>query len=123
MTIRVRSVHNEERQTLEQWERAAGVVAYRHARALLLSAHGQPCARIAEALGLHVQTVRDLIKAFNAGGPDAGSPRPRSGGRPPTLPPETGATAEDLTRRTRLRRRGVAPGPSTTAWPGCWPSG
>jgi len=99
MTIRVRTIRDEERETLGQWERADGVVAYRHARVLLLSAQGWRCARIAEALGLHVQTVRDLIKAFNADGLDAVTPRPRSGGRPPTLPPETGEAAEDLTRQ------------------------
>jgi len=40
MTIRVRTIRDEERETLGQWERADGVVAYRHARVLLLSAQG-----------------------------------------------------------------------------------
>lgn len=99
MTIRVRAMSTEERETLGGWERADDVVRYRRARVLLLSAERWRCARIAEALGLHVETVRGLIKTFNEGGLDAITPRPRSGGRPPTYSPEVGEAAEDLTRQ------------------------
>jgi transposase len=36
---------------------------------------------IADVLGVHVETVRQVIKDFNKGGIDAIAPRPRSGGR------------------------------------------
>ena len=99
MTIRVRAISSEERETLGRWERADDLVRYRRARVLKLSEARWQAVRIAEALGLHVETVRSLIKAFNAGGLDAVTPRPRSGGRPPTYPPEVAEAAEDLTRQ------------------------
>jgi transposase len=99
MTIRIRTISREERDVLGHWERGDDVVGYRHARVLLLSEKRWGCARIADALGLHVETVRAIIKAFNEGGLDAVTPRPRSGGRPPTYPPEVGEAAEDLTRQ------------------------
>jgi transposase len=81
MTIRVRDITSKESETLDHWQRCDGVVGYRRARMLRLSEHGWRCAGIADALGLHVQTVRELIKNFNKGGVDAIAPRPRSGGR------------------------------------------
>jgi transposase len=99
MTIRIRPINTEEREILGHWERADDVVRYRRARVLLLSEDCWKCARIAEALGLHVETVRSIVKAFNEGGIDAVTPQPRSGGRPPTYPPQVAEAAEDLTRQ------------------------
>jgi transposase len=99
MTIRIRPISVEERETLSRWERADDVVRYRRARVLLLSDERWKCARIAEALGLHVETVRGIIKAFNEGGIDGVTPQPRSGGRPPKYSSDVAEAAEDLTRQ------------------------
>jgi hypothetical protein len=45
---------------------------------------------------LHTETVRDVIEAFNEGGIEAITPRPRSGGRPPRHGEEVAEVAEDL---------------------------
>jgi transposase len=81
MTIRVRTITNKESETLDHWQRCDNVVGYRRARVLRLSEREWQCAAIAEVLGLHVETVRQVIKDFNEGGIDAIAPRPRSGGR------------------------------------------
>jgi transposase len=82
MTIKVRAITAEESKTLNHWQRADDIVGYRRARMLQLSAAGWKSADIAEALGVHVETVRQTIKAFNEGGIPAITPRPRSGGSP-----------------------------------------
>lgn len=81
MAIKVRTITSEESETLEHWQRADNVVGYRRARILRLSAAGWGCPEIADVLGVHVETVRETIKAFNKGGLPAIAPRPRSGGR------------------------------------------
>jgi transposase len=81
MTIRVRDITGKEAETLDHWQRCDDVVGYRRARMLRLSEHEWQCADIADVLGVHVETVRELIKSFNKGGIDAIAPRPRSGGR------------------------------------------
>jgi len=81
MTIKVRTLTPDEAGILDHWQRADDVVSYRRGRILRLSAAGWQCSTIAEALGLHVETVRSTIKAFNEGGIAAIAPRPRSGGR------------------------------------------
>lgn len=82
MTIKVRAITAEELKTLNHWQRADDIVGYRRARMLQLSAVGWKSADIAEALGVHVETVRQTIKVFNEGGIPAIAPRPRSGGSP-----------------------------------------
>jgi len=82
MTIKVRFITSEEAETLDSWQRADNVVAYRRSRILRLSEMGCKCAFIARMLGLHVETVRGTIQAFNEGGVAAIAPQPRSGGRP-----------------------------------------
>ena len=67
MTIYVRSITREESETLDHWERADDVVGYRRARILRLSEDGWKCGEIADALGLHVETVRQTIKAHLIG--------------------------------------------------------
>ena len=81
MTIRVRSISAEEAQVLDRWQRSDNVIRYRRARILRLSEMGWMPAAIADALGMHVETVRQTLKAFNEGGVDTIVPQPRSGGR------------------------------------------
>lgn len=108
MTIRVRTISAEERDTLGRWERADDVVRYRRARVLLLSEERWQCARIATALGLHVETVRGIIKAFNEGGIEAVTPRPRSGGPPRKYPSDVAEAAEQLTHEEPPSEQGRA---------------
>jgi len=86
MAIKPRFITPQESETLDSWQRADDVVGYRRARILRLSEMGFRCAYIAEVLGLHIETVRGTIKAFNEGGVAAIAPQPRSGGRPGRLP-------------------------------------
>jgi len=81
MTIRARPITGEESEVLDQWQRSDGVVGYRRARMLRLSGAGWKSADIAQALGVHVETVRQTIKDFNEGGVPSIAPRLRSGGR------------------------------------------
>lgn len=81
MTIKVRAITSQESETLDHWQRSDSVVGYRRARILRLSEAGWQSAAIAEVLGLHIETVRETIKAFNKGGIAALAPQPRSGGR------------------------------------------
>ena len=66
---------------LDHWQRCDSVVGYRRARILRLAEGGWQSADIADVLGVHVESVRQVIKDFNKGGIDAIAPRPRSGGR------------------------------------------
>jgi transposase len=81
MTIRVRTITTQESETLDTWQRCDNVVGYRRARILRLSEQNWQSKAIADVLGVHVETVRQVIKDFNKGGIDAIAPRPRSGGR------------------------------------------
>ena len=81
MTIQIRTLTTEESETLDHWQRCDDVVGYRRARMLRLAEHGWQSESIADVLGVHVETVRQVIKDFNKGGIDAIAPRPRSGGR------------------------------------------
>lgn len=81
MALYVRPITEEESETLEHWQRADNVVGYRRARIVRLSAAGWTCPRIGEALGLHAETVRAAVQAFNEGDLEALTPLPRAGGR------------------------------------------
>ena len=79
--IFVRELSAEERARLEAALRAADAFTVRRAQIVLLSAEGRRPREIARGLRCAVQTVRNGIRAFNAGGLaalTAGSPRPRS---------------------------------------------
>ena len=79
--IFVRELSGAERTQLETSLRAASAFTVRRAQIALLSAAGRPPRAIAQGLCCAVQTVRNAIRAFNAGGlaaPTAGSPRPKS---------------------------------------------
>ena len=99
MTIRVRPITREESETLDRWQRSDDIVRYRRARILRLSEAKWKCPVIAQALGLHEETVREVITAFNEGGIPAITPRPRSGGRPPSYTEEVAQEAENLVRQ------------------------
>ena len=81
MTIRIRTITNKESETLDRWQRCDSVVGYRRARMLRLAQQNWQSEAIADVLGVHVETVRQVIKDFTKGGIDAIAPRPRSGGR------------------------------------------
>jgi transposase len=81
MTIHARPITSEEAAVLNHWQRADNVVGYRRSRILRLSEAGWQCEAIAEALGLHIDMVRETITAFNEGGISAIAPEQRSGGR------------------------------------------
>jgi transposase len=96
MTIKVRAITAEESEILDRWQRSDDVVRYRRARMLRLSEGGRRCPAIGAVLGLHVETVRWVIRAFNEGGIPAITPQPRSGGRPPSYDEAVGEAAEEL---------------------------
>lgn len=81
MTIKIRSISQEESEILNHWQRSNDVVGYRRARILRLSESGWECADIASVLGIHIETVRRVITNFNEGGMSALVPQPRAGGR------------------------------------------
>jgi len=108
MAIRVRPITREESETLDRWQRTDDIVRYRRARILRLSEAKWKCPIIAQALGLHEETVREVITAFNEGGIPAITPRPRSGGRPPTYTEEVAQEAETLARQDPPAEEGRA---------------
>ena len=108
MTIKVRPITREESEILDRWQRLDDIVRYRRARILRLSEAKWKCPMIAEALGLHVGTVRQVIKTFNEGGIPAITPNPRSGGRPPGYTEEVAEVAEKLVRHEPPAEEGRA---------------
>jgi transposase len=79
--IFVREPRRAERAQLEAGLRAPSAFTVRRAQIVLLSAAGRRPREIAQGLCCAVQTVRNGIRAFNAGGVaalTAGSPRPQS---------------------------------------------
>jgi transposase len=66
--VYVRTLTDEERQQLEAGLRASAAFELRRCQILLASARGQRAPVIAEAVGCDEETVRNVIKAFNAKG-------------------------------------------------------
>ena len=108
MTIKVRTITSDESRALDQWQRSDDVVRYRRARILRLSEDRWRSPAIAGALALHVETVRDVIQAFNEGGIPAIAPRSRSGGRPPSHGEEVAKVAENLVHQGPPEEEGRA---------------
>jgi transposase len=108
MTIKVRSITDEESEILDGWQRGDDIIRYRRARILRLSDADWRCSAIAEVLALHVETVRWVIKAFNKGGIEAITPQPRSGGRPPGYTQEVADVAMELVRQEPPDQEGRA---------------
>ena len=73
----------------ERYETAADPVAKRHFHALWLLSKGLEIAELAELLSLSIRWVYQLIKRYNAGGPDLlGDQRANNGTEPTILTPE-----------------------------------
>jgi hypothetical protein len=107
-TIQVRPITCKESKMLDRWQRLDDIVRCRRARILRLSESKWKCPVIAEALGLHVETARQLIKAFNEGGIPAITRNPRSGGRSPGYSEEVAEVAERLVRQEPPHEEGRA---------------
>jgi transposase len=99
MTIKLRPITPEESEVLDRWQRCDDAVRYRRARILRLAAAKWRCPAIAQALALHVETVRLVIKAFNEAGIAGVTPRPGTGGRPPGHSEAVAEAAEELVRQ------------------------
>jgi transposase len=81
--IFVRPLTDAERAQLTGGLRSADAFVLRRCQIVLASARGERAPRIAAALGCDDQTVRNVIRAFEAGGPGACLARPSS--RPHTI--------------------------------------
>ena len=97
--LRVRTMSEEEVQTLERWARSrkGAVRLAERARLLLWARQGCRVSDLVRMLGLSDPTVRLWIKRFNVHGLEGLKDAPRSG-RPPTYTPEQ--VAEVLARGT-----------------------
>ena len=110
--IFVRELSRAERAQLEAGLRAPSAFAVRRAQIVLLSAAGRKPREIAQGLCCAVQTVRNGIRAFNAGGLaalTAGSSRPKS-----AAPALDGAALERL--RALLHQSPRAFGQTRSTW-------
>ena len=87
--LRLRELTDEERVAVERLahSRTAPARQVERARIIWHANQGQDVPRIAEQTRLHVHTVRDWIKRFNAQGLAGLEDQPRAG-RPPTYTPE-----------------------------------
>jgi len=81
--IFVRPVTDVEREQLEGGLRSSDAFVLRRCQIVLASARGERAPRIAAALGCDDQTVRNVIRVFDARGPSACLTRPSS--RPHTV--------------------------------------
>jgi transposase len=89
MAIRVRTLTDEERRTIETLahSRTAAAREVERAKILWLSVQGLKGPAIAKRLDMHPQTVRDWLKRFNQEGLIGLEDRPRPG-KPPTYTSE-----------------------------------
>lgn len=87
--LRVRTMTEDERGTLQRWARSRTEPARRVERARMVwaASQGEKLAAVATAHDCNVETVRLWVKRFNADGLDGLQDRSR-GGRPATYPPE-----------------------------------
>lgn len=85
-----RPLTDEERIQLLTWQHSKHTSMYIRARLLLLAEGAPSSTAIAEALGVHVQTVRETLRRFAMDGLPGAEPKPRSG-RPQVF----GETAAD----------------------------
>jgi len=76
-----RSITDEERLQLLAWQHSSRTTMYVRARTLLLAESAPSATAIAEALGIHVQTVRETLRCFTADGIAGVSSKPRPGRR------------------------------------------
>jgi transposase len=74
-----RQLVDEERRRLQSWRRCEDRVRYVRAQVVLLAETSPSAAGVARAIGVHVQTVRDLLRTFRAKGLSGLEPKPRPG--------------------------------------------
>ena len=74
-----RELSAEERETVRAWQRSENRVKFNRARIVILAEHTANAAVIARAVGVHVQTVRDLARVFRQEGLAGLAPKPRPG--------------------------------------------
>lgn len=74
-----RPLSDAERCQLERWQRCEHKVKFIRARVILLCQSMSSAATVARAIGIHVQTVRDLVRTFHAKGLAGLEPKPRPG--------------------------------------------
>jgi transposase len=85
-----RTLSDEERDRLASWQRSDRRAKYVRARVVLLAEQTPNAAVVARAVGVHVQTVRDLVRTFRAEGLAGVEPKVQAG--PPI---RFGGTAEE----------------------------
>lgn len=108
----VRTLTDDERRHLEMGLRSSDAFVLRRCQIVLASARGQRAPAIATTVGCNDETVRDVIRAFNARGLDALERRSR---RPHTTHPAFApAQAEQL--RGLLHQSPRAFGKPTSSW-------
>lgn len=76
-----RSLTDEERIELLVWQHSKQTSVYIRARTLLLAESAPSATAIADALGIHAQTVRETLRRFVVGGLPEVKPKPRPGRR------------------------------------------
>jgi len=74
-----RSLNDEERMRLTTWQHSGRTSRFIRARILLLAACSPSAAAIAWSLGVHVQTVREILREFSTRVLDGLEAKPRSG--------------------------------------------
>ena len=96
----VRSLNAAEHAAVNKALRCSNTITHRRARIMVLSGAGQRVAEIAQAVGMHPESVRRVIRRVNAGDLMAVLyPKPEQSGRPPTFGPEVGPGLVELMRR------------------------
>ncbi len=96
----VRSLTAAEQAAVHKAIRSSNAVTHRRARIIALSEAGRRVTEIADAVGMHAETVRRVIRAVNAGELTAQlGPRPKRTGRPPTFGPQVAEGLEQLLHR------------------------
>lgn len=84
-----RELSAQERETVRAWQRSENRTKFTRARIVVIAEHTANAAVIARAVGVHVQTVRDLARVFRQEGLAGLEPKPRPG-RPRKLGDEAG---------------------------------
>ncbi len=74
-----RALSDEERSQLANWQRSDRRAKYVRARVVLLAERTPNAAVVARAIGVHVQTVRDLVRTFRAKGLAGVEPKVQAG--------------------------------------------
>ncbi|MCL5265571.1 MAG: helix-turn-helix domain-containing protein [Chloroflexi bacterium] len=86
-----RPITGEERLQLLAWQHSSRTTLYVRARTLLLAESAPSATAIAEALGIHVQTVRETLRRFTTNGLAGVKLKPRPG-----RPNKLGESAADV---------------------------